>query len=75
MLNFTNFFYFSGEKGELKEVEDAGIGEGEGKKDVSEQIEDESQVGKYLIKLLVSSASYVMEQQPAPSVKCLFPLH
>nr|CAB3263714.1 midasin [Phallusia mammillata] len=34
----------SDEKGELKEVEDAGIGEGQGAKDVSDQIENEEQV-------------------------------
>ena len=33
-----------GEDGEFKEVDEAGIGEGEGSKDVSDQIEEESQV-------------------------------
>ena len=41
------------EAGETFEAgEDAGMGEGQGSKDVSDQIEDESQVCKYILKII-----------------------
>ena len=41
---YVYLFVFAGEDGEFKEVDDAGVGEGEGRKDVSDQIEEENQV-------------------------------